>query len=48
MSLTDDGDLIRGLGYVALYAAYLEEAICRSVTSHDPTAFDPPDSASGA
>lgn len=27
MALTDDGDLIRGLGYVALYAAYLEEAI---------------------
>ncbi len=27
MTLTDDGDLIRGLGYVALYAAYLEEEI---------------------
>lgn len=27
MALVDDGDLIRGLGYVALYAAYLEEAI---------------------
>ncbi len=27
MALTDDGDLIHGLGYVALYAAYLEEAI---------------------
>src|SRR5450759_791200 len=27
MALTDDGDLIRGLGFVALYAAYLEEAV---------------------
>jgi hypothetical protein len=27
MALKDDGDLIRGLGYVALYAAYLEEAL---------------------
>ncbi len=27
MPLTDDRDLIRGLGYVALYAAYLEKAI---------------------
>lgn len=27
MSLNDDGDLIRALGYVALYSAYLEEAI---------------------
>ena len=27
MALNDDGDLVRGLGYVALYAAYLEEAI---------------------
>jgi hypothetical protein len=27
MALIDDGDLIRGLGFVALYAAYLEEAI---------------------
>jgi hypothetical protein len=27
MPLKDDGDLIRGLGYVALYAAYLEETI---------------------
>ncbi len=27
MKLIDDGDLIRGLGYVALYAAYLEEAV---------------------
>ena len=27
MPLKDDGCLIRGLGYVALYAAYLEEAI---------------------
>ena len=27
MPLNDDGDLIRALGYVALYAAYLEEAI---------------------
>ena len=27
MPLNDDGDLIRGLGFVALYAAYLEEAI---------------------
>jgi hypothetical protein len=27
MALVDDGDLIRGLGFVALYAAYLEEAV---------------------
>ncbi|MCA3274660.1 MAG: hypothetical protein ING26_03970 [Roseomonas sp.] len=27
MPLKDDGDLIRGLGYVALYAAYLEKEI---------------------
>ncbi len=27
MTLVDDGDLIRALGYVALYSAYLEEAI---------------------
>lgn len=33
MALIDDGDLIRGLGFVALYAAYLEEAVdeCLSV-----------------
>lgn len=27
MTLSDDGDLIRGLGYVTLYSAYLEDAI---------------------
>jgi hypothetical protein len=27
MALQDDGDLIKGLGFVCLYAAYLEEAI---------------------
>lgn len=27
MAIVDDGDLIRGLGYIALYAAYVEEAI---------------------
>lgn len=27
MALNDDGDIIRGLGYVCLYSAYLEEAI---------------------
>lgn len=27
IALTDDGDLIYGLGYVALYAAYLEVAL---------------------
>ena len=27
MTLVDDGDLIRGLGFVALYAAYLEGAV---------------------
>jgi hypothetical protein len=27
MALADDGDVIRGLGFVALYAAYLEEAV---------------------
>ncbi|WP_382221262.1 hypothetical protein [Hydrogenophaga atypica] len=39
MALIDDGDLIRGLGFVALYAAYLEEAVddCLSVVAaHDP------------
>ena len=25
--LNDDGDIVRGLGFVALYAAYLEEQI---------------------
>ena len=25
--LADDGDLVRGLGFVALYSAYLEEAV---------------------
>lgn len=38
MALIDDGDLIRGLGFVALYAAYLEEAVdeCLSaVAAHD-------------
>ena len=35
MGLIDDGDLIRGLGFVALYAAYLEEAVdeCISVVA---------------
>jgi hypothetical protein len=27
LMIADDGDIIRGLGYVALYSAYLEEAI---------------------
>ena len=39
MALIDDGDLIRGLGFVALYAAYLEEAVdeCLSVVAaRDP------------
>lgn len=27
MPLTNDGDVVRGLGFVALYAAYLEEQI---------------------
>ena len=27
MVVVDDGDIIRGLGYVALYSAYLEEAL---------------------
>ena len=27
MSLADDGDLIRGVGYVAIYSAYLEEIV---------------------
>lgn len=41
MSLIDDGDLIRGLGFVALYAAYLEQAVdeCLSVVAaRDPEA----------
>ena len=25
--LNDDGDIVRGLGFVALYAAYLEEQV---------------------
>lgn len=43
MALVDDGDLIRGLGYVALYAAYLEEAVdeCLNVVaSHDAERSD--------
>lgn len=39
MPLTDDGDIVRGLGYVTLYAAYIEEAIdeCVKVSvAHDP------------
>lgn len=38
MTLIDDGDLIRGLGFVTLYAAYLEEAVddCLNiVVAHD-------------
>ena len=38
MTLIDDGDLIHGLGYVALYAAYLEEDVdeCLNVVAcHD-------------
>jgi hypothetical protein len=33
MPITDDGDIVRGLGYVTLYSAYMEEAIddCRDV-----------------
>jgi hypothetical protein len=27
MALADDGDLVRGVGFVAIYAAYLEETI---------------------
>jgi hypothetical protein len=27
VALTDDGDLIRGVGFVAIYAAYVEEGI---------------------
>jgi hypothetical protein len=27
MTLVDDGDLVRGIGYVTLYAGYLEESI---------------------
>jgi hypothetical protein len=27
MALVDDGDLIRRLGYISLYSAYLEEVI---------------------
>lgn len=27
MAISDDGDIVRGLGYVTLYAAYMEEAI---------------------
>jgi hypothetical protein len=35
MALIDDGDMIRGLGFVALYAAYLVEAVdeCLKVIS---------------
>lgn len=33
MPINDDGDIVRGLGFVTLYAAYMEEAIdqCRQV-----------------
>jgi hypothetical protein len=27
MALKDDGDIVRGLGFVTLYAAYIEEAV---------------------
>jgi hypothetical protein len=27
MTITDDGDIVRGLGFVTLYAAYMEEAL---------------------
>lgn len=27
MALKDDGDIVRGLGFVTLYAAYMEEAV---------------------
>lgn len=38
MGLRDDGDIIRGLGYVALYAGYLEEGIdeCAAAFSLPP------------
>ncbi|MGI0080270.1 MAG: hypothetical protein ACRECH_11660 [Nitrososphaerales archaeon] len=36
MALADDGDLIRGLGYVALYAAYLEEEIDNLLVMLEP------------
>jgi hypothetical protein len=41
MVLQDDGDLIRGLGFVTLYAAYLEEAVDQCVyvllrAEHEP------------
>ena len=32
MPLHDTGDLVKGLGFVALYAAYVEEAIDKCVT----------------
>lgn len=44
MPIADDGDIVRGLGFVALYAAYMEEAIdeCATVLlEHDPA---PPES----
>ena len=42
MSLIDDGDLIRGLGFVVLYAAYLEEAIdeCLMVVADHDAEYD--------
>lgn len=33
MTIRDDGDIIRGIGFVALYAAYLEESIDACVDS---------------
>ncbi len=30
--IPDDGDIVRGLGFVALYAAYLEEQIDNLLT----------------
>jgi len=51
MTLIDDGDLIRGLGFVALYAAYLEASVdeCLNLVAardaeHDERLFHRPTS----
>lgn len=39
MTLNDDGDIVKALGYLAFYAAYVEEAIDEcllKLTPHDP------------
>lgn len=41
MPLSDDGDIIRGLGFVALYAAYLEEQVDNLLIMLEPLEASP-------